>query len=72
LHFGTQSETYDFSEDGHGGSAAEGFPVMPKLNQRMEKVAAHKEAKEAKEGKGAHGEHKGGSPHHGEHKGHKK
>jgi hypothetical protein len=46
LHFGTQSETADFSEDGSGGS---GFPVMPKLNQRMDKVNAHKSAKESKE-----------------------
>lgn len=52
LHFGTQSETADFSEHGGGG-----FPAMPKLNQRMEKVNVHKEAKE---NKGAHSEHKGG------------
>jgi hypothetical protein len=55
LHFGTQSETADFLVPGDDGG---GFPALPKLSQRMEKVNAHKGAKEGGN-KGAHSEHKG-------------
>lgn len=61
LHFGTQAEFADFSTPGESADASaatkSGFPVMHKLNQRMEKINAHKGVRESKS---AHSEHREG------------
>ena len=45
LHFGSQSENAAWLEEGAG------FPDMPKLNSRMEKLKEHKQAKKEKDQK---------------------